>query len=126
MDFNQLCQKITSALGNANCQSEVELVQVNAEEKLYHVTFHAGREKEPDVLVLKFSIALNIPTLIDKLQTNHSLMIGEETILTFVKKKSLDIIQHLKQYNGGSNDYDKIARVFYDGRGAILMERFGI
>ena len=32
----------------------------------------------------------------------------------------------LKKENKLNNDYDEIVRVFYDGRGLILMDRFGV
>ena len=126
MDLNKLYQKISPVLGSAKCQCEVELDDRDTKEKIYHVTYYIGREKEPNPLLFKFSIVLDIPTLIEKLQTNHSLIIGEDTILTFVKKKNLDIMPHLKRYNGRENNYDEIARVFSDGRGLILMDRFGV
>ena len=126
MDLNKLYQKIAPVLGSANCQCEVELDDRDTKEKIYHITYHVGRGKEPNLLLLKFSIVLDIRSLIEKLQTNHSLIIGEDTIMTFVKHKNIDIIPHLKQYNDRENNYDEIARVFSDGRGVILMDRFGV
>ena len=126
MEFNKLYQKIAPVLGNANCKCEVDVNDSNTNEKIYHITYHVGGEKEPNLLLFKFSIVLDIQTLIEKLQTNHSLIIGEDTVLTFVKKKNSDTIPHLKQYNDRENNYDEIARIFYDGRGLILMDRFGV
>ena len=126
MDLNKLYQKIAPVLGSANCQCEVELDDRDTKEKIYHITYHAGREKEPNLLLIKFSIVLDILTLIEKLQTNHSLIIGEDTIVTLVKHKNIDIIPHLKHYNDRVNNYDEIASVFYKARGLILMDRFGV
>jgi hypothetical protein len=104
----------------------VDLHEDNASEKTYHITCHVSREHEPEALLIKFYITLDIPVLLEKLKTNHSLMIKEYTILTFIKKKNIDIIPHMKLYNGSKTDYDEIAGVFYNSRGDILLDRFGI
>jgi hypothetical protein len=126
MELNNLYQKIAPVLGNFGCQCAVDLIDVNAEEKKYNITYHVSREKDPDVLLLKFSIVIDNPRLIEKLQNNYSFIINEDTILTFVKMKNLDIIPHLRMYSGRDSDYNEIARVFYNSRGMILLDKFGI
>ncbi|MFC2111196.1 hypothetical protein ACFLQ5_01955 [Bacteroidota bacterium] len=125
MTFNDVLTKLKTLLPNSELSINVELRLEEDEDILLRLEFTTN---EAASVLLSFQVCFNKKDLaeaVQALQSKGTLPVEDKDIEVFVKRKNLDLLQYLKEYNKDFTDYHKLAEMYHYTRGSIIGKRFG-
>jgi hypothetical protein len=123
--FNDVLTKQDSLLPDSELSIHVDLLEEKDEDILLRLKFTTNEEA---FILLSFQIYLNKRYLAEAVQGLESVVtppVEAKDVEVFVKRKNLDLLPYLKEYNKESTLYNKLGEMYHDTRGSIIGNRFG-
>ncbi|RYZ91396.1 MAG: hypothetical protein EOP04_00470 [Proteobacteria bacterium] len=121
MTFTELLAYLEAFLPSSQLKPDVEILHTDDEDVLIHVVFDTN---DRGFIRLSFQVPINRKTLATKSNIDPN-QITDKDLEVFVERKHIHLLPYLQEYNGLTSDYDKLAELYYDTRGARAGVRFG-